>query len=373
MKKLQELIALRESKRSEFQAMELTEETRDGFDALENEITVLDTDIERLERQEAMNQKIASVNIIPKIVNDEAPNFARSLNEYLVKGSVSEDFRGSEGIVIPSTMFRADPVLTTTDTGIINKIVEPEINIKKSFGEQFLRDLGVRFYDGINGNLVLPSMAESTAVQTAEAGDSSTADQTPSSITLSAKRLDHFNGYTREFLAQTSTYPSLLQDLIDGIGTKMVYQFFDNMQVDANDASVAPATAGPTYADVVGLEANLADVMGDPKFVGTPSFKAYLKSLNASAAGIKFVWTDANEIIGIPAVAANGVNANQLWLGDWSKAAVATFGSGAIEVVVDPYSSKKQGLIDVYAVQLVDSGTANYRNFSYLADASISL
>lgn len=371
MKKLQELVAERATKMEALNAIELSDETRSNFDELEAEIEVMDSDIKRLQKQEEMNKRIASINIIENKGDDEQPNFSRAMNEMFVNGHVSGDFRGIEGgLVIPKTLFRASPIITTTDTGIINKVVDPVIDIKKSFGEQYLRNLGVRFIEGLTGNLVLPAMAESQAVNPAETGDSSTADQTPSSITLSAKRVDHFQPYTREFLAQTSTYPSLLQDLVDGIGNKHLYNFFDNMNTDAVDASVAGTISGVTYSDIVGLEANLADIMGDVKYVGTPAMKAYLKQLNASSAGIKFVWTDQNEMIGIPAQSAGAVNVNNLWLGDWSKATFATFGTGGIEIIVDEVTLKKQGQVEVYAVQLADSGTANYRNFSWLNNDS---
>jgi hypothetical protein len=374
MKKLNELIQKRAEITEEIQTLidsveVFTEEQRASLDALEAAYDATQADVEVAEAQEERNAKMASVQIRTGSIEDnEGTNLKRGLEELFTKGHIVTDFRGSEGFLLPDTVFRADPILSTTNAGIMNKIVSPDLNIKKSYGEEFLRDLGVRFYEGVNGNLVLPSMVETTATLTAESGNATSASQAPTSTTLSAKRIDVVQGYNREFLAQTSTYDGLLQDLVDSIGVQMVYTFFDNMQVDAVDASVQ-TTASISYDDILGLEANLADVMGDIKFAGTPAFKQYLKNMNAGSANIKFGWSDNNEVIGLPAMAANGVNANQLWLGDWSKSAQALF--GGMEIIVDPYSTKKAGKVEVYAVQLADSGTANYRNFSWLGDASI--
>jgi len=377
MKKLNELMQSRAAINDQINdiiaADELTDEQRAQVTELEGKVDSLKEEIEFLKRQEERNAEMASVNIVESNTKDDetGSNLVRSLNELFTTGHITSDYRGKEGFVIPSTIFRADPILTTTNTGIINKVVDPTVSIKRSYGEQFLRDLGVRFYEGVTGNLVLPSMAETTATLTAESGTATSASQAPTSNTLSAKRIDVVQGYNREFLAQTSVYDSLLQDLVDSIGVQMVYTFFDNMATDAVDASVAGTTAGVTYSDVLGLEKNLADVMGDIKFVGTPAFKQYLKNLNASSANIKFAWGDDNTLLGLPAMAANGVNANQLWLGDWSKSAQAMFGD--MEIIVDPYSVKKSGKVEVYAVQLADSGTSNYRHFSWITDGSIGV
>ena len=372
MKKLQEMIAERATKNEAFQKMELTEETRDAFDAAELELSNLDEDIKRLEKQEERNAAIASTTIISNHTKDtDEVNYHRALNEYFVKGVRSSEFMGNEGLILPKSLVRAEPVLTTTDTGIINKIVDPTVDVKKSYGMTFLQDtLGVRTIEGVQGNLVLPSMAESIAYNSLENVDTSTANQAPSSITLAAQRVDYFQGYTREFLAQTSTYNSLVQDLVDGIGVKHVSNFFDAVDADIIDSSIAQAGGSLAYADLLNLEAAIADNFGNAQFVTTPAVKAYLRNLNAGSANIKFAWSDDGQVIGYPAHSASACNTGKLIFGDFSKATMATFGTGMMEIVIDPYTSKKNGVIEVYAVELADYGVANPRHFATM-DASI--
>ena len=372
--KLNEMIALRATKNEEFQNMELTAETREAFDTAENELKELDADIARLEAQEKRNAAMASVNFSAGATkDDDSVNFERALGEYFTSGgnTISSEFRGSEGIIVPNTVYRADPVVTTTDTGVINKIVEPGINIKESYGIQFMRDLGVNFIEGATGNIVMPSAAEVVAYNSLEGIDSSSANMTPESVTYSAKRVDYSQGFSVEFLSQSNLYQSALQALINGVGVKELRNFFANMAVDAIDASVAGTAAGVTYKDLLDLKANLQDVYGPTSYVMTPAGEAYLRDLNAGGAGVKFALSDNNTIAGIPAVAASAVGTGDIWIGEWNKADFVTFGNGGVELIVDPYTLKKKGLVEITARSLSDSGTANYRNFSWIADGSI--
>ena len=72
---------------------------------------------------------------------------------------------------------------------------------------------------------------------------------------------------------------------------------------------------------------------------------------------------------GLPAYGKSAANADHLYYGDWSQAAIGTF--SGIDLLVDPYTEGSNGNIKIVASMLFDTGAANYRAFSYIADVSI--
>lgn len=358
MKKLNDLKAERLQYITRMEAITkeeaLTDELRTEWDGLNSKVDAVSKDIERLEKQEALNKRDAVED--PEVEEREDKAFSIKFRDFLknaVEGNGPANFE-----------LRADPILTSTDTDLIQKSVLG-IDVLKTPGEEFLRALGVTFYPNLNGNLALPSMAEDTATFPGEDASAASADMTPDSVVLAARRLTHTQSITRETLAQTSpaVYQSIVQSLVDGVWKAVVYDLFD--QIDT-DAATQISTMGTTltYNDMVNAEASINGLgIGSAAYVTSPLGKAFLKkTLEYGTTAGNTIWKD-DEVNGYPAFGTPGANANKVYFGDFSKAAVATFGPGGIEIIVDPYTNAKKGLINLTAVALVDTGVQNKRAF----------
>ena len=81
------------------------------------------------------------------------------------------------------------------------------------------------------------------------------------------------------------------------------------------------------------------------------------------------IWQN-NQMNGYPAYGLSAANVRKTYFGDWSKTAVGTW--GGLEIIVDPFTDAKKGLINLTAVALVDTGCFNKRGFAILQDASFA-
>jgi len=329
----------------------LTDEARAEFDGFEAEVTKLNADIERAEKQEKLNkiaaEKVEEVEDEREEVKPVGLEFRDWLKDAVEKG-INSKFE-----------LRADPIITSTQAGLINKVVAPGLDILVSPGEAFLRTLGVSFFPGLTGNFVLNYVDQDTATFPGEDASAASADMAPGSLTLAARRVTHTQSITRETLAQTNpgVYSGIVQNLVNGIWNAVTNDVFDTLQTDAASQKTTLTAAGLTYGDLVMMEASIGGLnIGAGAYVTTPSVKAYLKQKVVLGTDNGPVWMD-NQINGYPAYGVPAANANEVYFGDFGKMAVGQW--GGIEIIVDPYSQAKQGRINLTAVALVDTGCFN--------------
>jgi hypothetical protein len=349
---------------------EMTDEQRTAYDAFTAEIAKVDADIERAEKLTSLSEK-GNITILKDTKkDDEGANFVRAFSEYYTKGALSNEFRGeSGGIIIPKFVYRADPLLSTTNTSIINKTVGG-LNIKQTPGESFIRGLGVNVLTGLNGNFVLPSAAEVAAGFASENGDVSTGNFTPAAITLAPRGVGVSQTWTREYSSQVNPdiVSNMIQTMLNAIWVEVAKDVF--VQVKSDGAAAQKAHVGGTldYSTILGMEASIAYMMTNPAYVATRAFKSHLKGSNASSAGIKFVWQDDNTVNGYPAFSESVVPAGNLFFGDWADAYVGQWGD--IEMIFDIYSSAAARKVKATLNGLFDTGLANHRGMCWIADGS---
>ena len=353
MKKLNDLKAERAQYISRMEVItngEMTDELRTEWDGLSSKVEGVSKDIERLEKQEALNKREAAI----------APEETR---DQVSLGIQFRDFLQNAVEGKGPLSFRADPIITSTDADLIQKS-GLGIDVLITPGESFLRELGVTFYENLNGQLALPSMDEDLATFPGEDASAASANMLPDSVVLAARRLTHTQSITRETLAQTNpqVYQTVLQALADGFWKAVVYDLFDQVDTDAATQVSTMATT-LTYADMVNAEASIGGLgIGSASYVTGPTGKSFLKRTIALGTTVGPAIWEGNEINGYPAYGTPGANANKVYFGDWSKAAVATFGP-SLEIIVDPYTNAKQGRINLTVVGLVDTGVQNKRAF----------
>jgi len=330
---------------------------------LDKEVADLEETIRMAERQAELNAKAGkAAEVRTESIKPLSVEFRDWLKDSVQKG-ITSSFTGLQEM-------RADPFLATTDTTIITKTVAPKVDILTSPGEAFLRSLGVTVYDGLTGNFVVPNMAEDVATFPGENTGAASANMATSSITLAGRRLTHKQSISKETLNQTNpgVYNSILQNLVNGIWTAVVYDLFDTVDVDA---ATQLSNFGGTvldYTKIVQQEASIGGLMiGNAAYVTTPTIKGYLKK-TAALTNQEAIWSD-NEVNGYPAFGVPQANAGKIYFGDWSRTVVGSF--QGIELIVDPYTSADKGLINLTVVGMFDTGCVNPRAFAILQNASL--
>jgi len=290
-----------------------------------------------------------------------------------IKNSENQSFRDwlveavNEG---KTASYRADPIVVATDAGLINKEVMPGIDVLTSPGEAFLRQIGVTFFSGLNGNFVVPSMGQDTGVFVAEASDAGgiSANMASASLTLTARRVTHSQAITKETLSQSSSsvYSAIVQNLINGVWNAVTNDLFDQLDTDAATQITSLGT-NAAFTNVVNQEASLNGLaLARPAYVASPAEKSYL-SRTAYMTNQVGIWYN-DQINGYPAYCTPASNVNKIYFGDWSRVCVGQW--DGLEIVVDPYTDAKKGLINLTAVGMFDTGCYNKRGFAILADAS---
>jgi len=360
MKKINEMKAERAELISKMETISngesLNDELRAEWSGYDTQVKTIDNDITLAERQEELNkQAVRKEENIPTPV-EERKSVGVQFRDWMFEAVEKKD----------TPAFRADPLLSSTDTGLINKTIAPGIDVLKSPALEFLKSLGITFFTGLNGNLCLNSMAEDTATFPGENTGAASYSAAPTALTLTARRVTHTQAITKETLAQSNPtiYNSIVQNLVDGLYNAVANDAFDTLQTDAPGQR---QTAGITFADIAALEASLSYAnLGTVKFVTTPANRATLKT-TAKFTDQAAIWGEDNTVLGYPAYAAPCANLSMMYMGDFSKCVVGQW--GGVEIVVDPYTDAKKGLINLTAIGLFDTGVVNQKGLVWKSNA----
>lgn len=375
---------------------DLTEDEQSQWDAKKSEVEKLDTQIERAEEQERLNQSIVTSDAESLRNPDDGEgkemkrefNFGKAINEMAKGGNLTgfekeiaeqceADMRKAgiaiqpNGLYIPnSVIYRADPYKSTSNTDILNKKVADSLSVAKSNAQALLESLGVRMYTGLNGSFVAPAMDALDAGFVDEDSNSASFGVTTSGLKLEPRRIGGNQAFTREFLNQANTgiYDAILQDMNDAIWRAIASDLFDQFASDALDASVSIEGSELTVTDVYNLqEAKLGGANG--KYVAPFNVANYLKTKASVSDVAGPIWYNGT-IDGYDAIRTEFANKDELYFGNWANAAVGMWGPG-IEIIVDPYSSKNKAEIEIAINALADTGIVNPNSFKWIPDASI--
>ena len=375
MKKINELKALKTekvqklsdivNKASEERRVKTEEETK-SFNALKNEIASIDADVADLEEVERLNKENATEK--RSEVKSESKNISERFREFLVN---AVENRGPVEFTLEQ---RADPILQSTQTGLIQKTVGG-IDYLITPGFDFLRGLGVKFFTGLAGNLTLNDQAQVALTYSSEGQDASTANMAPGSITLAARSISSSQAITKATLAQTSpeVYSNILQVLVESLEAAVTNDLFTQLTTDtAGQVSKMAAANGLVFGDLVNMEASLGDfisVLRNPAYVMPAPVMGFLKQKPKNTYQQNIC--ENNEINGYKSLSHPGVVAKTIWFGDWSRAVLGEF--GAPTIVVDPYTKAASQQIILTVQGLYDSGCWNKRGFVRLPDTSIAI
>lgn len=131
----------------------------------------------------------------------------------------------------------------------------------------------------------------------------------------------------------------------------------------------------PTYADIVGMEGNLAtnnaDV-GSLAYITTPPLMSTMKTTDVGTDTGTFIWSPGSErgqgqVNGFPAYYTSNMPAKTVLFGDFSSLVVGHW--GALELDADPYSEFAKGNVSIRAFMDLDFGVRHPESFTALTES----
>ena len=261
--------------------------------------------------------------------------------------------------------------------------------------------LGARFLTGLEGNVSIS--AQITGATTSWVGQNPGTDVAETNATfgaknLSPKTLQGTSRISRQLLQQGSpdleafvrndlaTGTALAIDAAAIAGTGTQFQPIGLLNSGIGDVAIGGNGGAPTYDKIVELEDKIANANGDAgslKILTTPTMRTKLRKVEElSGSGIP-VWQrsaasdGSGDVIGYPGyvssqvpktlVKGSSTDCYAIILGDFTQVVIGEW--GVIDVVLDPYTPKKQNMIEVTTFQNVDILVRQTACFAAIQDA----
>lgn len=256
--------------------------------------------------------------------------------------------------------------------------------------------LGARVMSGLTSPVSFPRQ---TGAATAywmpenDGTDVTASNATLGSVSLTPKTLQATTAFSRQLVAQSSidveqfvrndlaAQHALAWDraVLHGAGSSNEPT---GIYAAANVNSIAMGGT-PTYGKLIDMVTEVLKdnaLMGSLAFATTPGMAGKLaQTVVAASTDSRMIWTGAlneGQVVGYRAVATNQVLAtlgsgsdHGVIFGDWTSVMVGTW--GALEIVVDPYALKKQGMVEVTSFQLADIALRHPQSFCKVTGATI--
>lgn len=340
----------------------------ENYNSLDKEVNSIDETIRMAERQEELNKRSGkAIEIVAEGNKSVTARFMDAINEAR-SGKVSS-------FSVRMDEFRADPLISTTIAQQNTQV--GGVSILKQDAKSFLQGLGTKVHTGVKGQITLTSASGVVATFPGENTSVSSANFTPSTITLAPRRIGVAQTYTKEFVQNVNDQilGDVLTDLQDAIWRKLAEDLMTKVTIHAVDSSVKIAGSTLVATDIYSLESGIKTAPKNPGFVTSPKVAGYLKG-TATIAGVSGpVWTGNpynGSVDGLPAYGNDyaGVTGKKLIYGDWNEAAIAQFGE--LEITINPYSYAKEGKIEFVVDTMADTGIVNKDAFKWINDVSIA-
>lgn len=296
-----------------------------------------------------------------------------------IERSLPSSVKKHGGIFIP---FEARTALNTQTTGSGRELVytEPGPFIEFLYSKMVCRALGAEVLDGLQGNVGFPKQTgKVTGAWVAEnpGADATDSNLTTAQIPMSPKTYCATTSFSRQLLAQstpridaivtkdlaTDAAVSLDQAALIGTGAAahmpvgIVNTTGTQVYVLAGDTGNG---AKPTFADLCAMvelaELANADTLAALGWTTNPIIATALRQTSRSTSIMLPAWTDNDALLGFPARVSNqiprslsigtGTNLSLLIFGAWDSLCFGLWGAG-FELVVDPFTLKKQNMIEL--------------------------
>ena len=348
-KKAEDLISIAEK-----ELRKLNDKENDELNSIKKEIADLDNEIKNIENRNTKTNKVMAKFSLLKAINDVANN--RQLDERaqeVVSNGIAEMRKAGQSftgqIVLPMEM-RSDIQATVAAAGQEN-VAEDKLGILEPLRANLvLVNAGASYMTGLIGDVSIPVYSGSNVGWAGEVSTASDGAGTFSEVTLSPKRLTAYIDVSKQFLIQDSNSAEemLKRDIVAAISNKLEATILgseagSNTQPAGLFNGVVADSAAVTYKDIVNMEAELEDanVMGNIKFIVSPSAKADLKTTEKGNTD-NFLM-EGNELNGYPVMCTSAVTGKGVIMANWSDLVIGQW--GGIDLVVDPYTQAANGKV----------------------------
>lgn len=309
--------------------------------------------------------------------------------------------REPNGAFVPFEVLRRDLVVGTDSAGgyLVSTDLLASNFIEMLRNKMMVRQLGAITLGGLVGDVAIPKQTGgATAYWVAESGAPTESTQTVAQLALAPKTVGAFTDISRKLLKQSSidiegfvrldlsTVLALALDAagIAGTGASNQPTGILNTTGIGDVACGDPDGAAPVWADIVGLETEVAvdnaDV-GALAYLTNAKARGKLKTTEKASNTGQFVWENGIDGFGIlngyRAAASNqvpsdltkggGSNLSAIIFGNWSDLIIALWGT--IDILVDPYTGSSTGTVRVVAMQDADIGVRHAESFAAAQDA----
>lgn len=309
-------------------------------------------------------------------------------------------------LMYPGAEIERRDLTTTTGAGGIYTVPKGFVEILRA--RMVVRKLGVKAFDDMRGNFAYTRQTGTNGFQWIGEG----ASVTPTNLTLDQVLFTPKLGLAtaivdKQFLMQTSYAANELTEkdlaavvaraydtaVIAGPGGVSPLGLINNPIIQANSAGLALGTnGGPiTYASLVRMRGLIASYNADVEnmaYVSNTTVETALRltlkmapSQNGSVVQT-FVWEDTPEVgVGrvngqralstnlVPSnlTKGNATNCSAIIYANWADVGVATWDTG-VDVIVDPYTGKRSGNIEITMELAMDSHPLHEASVSVIND-----
>lgn len=423
-KKMDELL-----KKAETEKRMISDDEAKDYDTLEKDWNNLDAHVTRLEAAETRNKKEASrlanenrnfnpggANPNEGLSDKEEKDFSKfSIMRGLalmasgkpldgiekeVSDMASEEARMAgidvNGFAVPSSFGvnkRGQTVtLQTTNPGDQGgKLVQTDVNevIEALWAQNFLSELGATRLSGLQGDQLFPVQLTKPTIQSLTEIQQMTDDEILwGEVKLTPQRRGTTIPISKQLILQASidvqkfVMDSIRKALDNKMNADAITELLSIITAPNNNLLALGANgAAPTYDSLVALEGLLAANDADKdsiKYLSNPKVRAKLKTTQLfSGTNGDAVWSD-NELNGYPAVVSNIVPSNltkgtssgiasAIIMGNFSDLYVGLW--GGMDFVVDPYSAKRKGQIEITANMFWHTKVVRPASFAGIKDA----
>ncbi len=244
--------------------------------------------------------------------------------------------------------------------------------------------LGAQVLPGLVGNVTIPrQLTGATVYWVGETGGITQSSATFGQIAARPRRVGASVPFSKEFLSQTSLGAEafVVADMTSAINVEL-----DRVAIRGTGgseplgiASLAAADrstsvtfgAAPSYGKYLefmsSVEGNNA-LVSRPAFLTSPASKYKAMQIpRISASGSLPIWASDNDVCGARGRSTNQVNGNIVIFGDFAQVLFLEWAGW--DITVDPFTSKREGVVEITIQRLIDVVVRRGKSFAISTDS----
>lgn len=322
-----------------------------------------------------MEKRFSLVHAINDIANNkQLDSVANAISAQGAQEMRSTGLPFGGQIQIPMTELRSNVTVDAEGEDVVAKDLYDIVGPLRA--KNVLLQAGAKFLTGLVGDVEIPIMSATNCNWAGEVAAAADGAPTFSNVTLKPKRLTAYVNISKQLLAQDSVDVDnmIRQDIINAVNSKLEATILGTAAGSSTQPAglfngatfVKGATTMNKIAEVEGAVEE-ANVIGDCKWIVSPSFKATLRA-SAKGSNIAQSLYANGEIDGTEALSTSNCPKTDAVYGDFSNLAIGQWGS--IDLTVDPYTQAKNGMVVLVVNAYFDAQVVRPEAFGFATTAT---